>query len=254
VRWGARGRLRRLFAEVHYLDWTGENGSLDSHRVALPNACPAPALTNPERYRTLKRALKAAALAVAREQVACAAAALAAEVCRPAWTRPGALPLPRASLTMPAQPAAARAAASSGDVGVHPQASGGHQVVLHNELYCLMMDELRDALAGLATQGMATLQHGAPIATSPQQPTGCEGVSDSSYAGPTRAPAQVSGSSGGEMGGCQLAALAADCEEEGDGGRAHSLHQQRAALAAGWRERSEVWEWLGLRLRARAGR
>lgn len=107
---------------------------------------------------------------------------------------------------------------------------------LHNELYCLLDDETRAALAALAS---APTWPAAALAAAPA-PSGAEAeaagqASEAAVTGSADAalPAANSECPRGEAGQASLLELAEDCEAEGDHTRAHLLHQQRAAGAAG---------------------
>jgi hypothetical protein len=179
------------------------------------------------RYLALKHALKAAAVAFARERAAAAAEAAAAAAPPPSSPPPPPL-LPGALAPPLAPPARGAAAATKAPGASKPVAAAGGD--LHNELYCLMEDELRAALTGLA--GRARPSSGA----------GGDGGAPSGAPGGAQQPGGAGGA-GGDGGGAPaaergpwmqpkaLAVLAAESEEEGDTARAGGLHQERTIFA-----------------------
>ncbi|KIY92901.1 hypothetical protein MNEG_15062 [Monoraphidium neglectum] len=151
-------------------------------------------------------------------------------------------PAAAATATATAAGATARAAGLGGARAKGPpgtaagrqqgQAAGGGEgdaaaQALHNELYCLLADETRAALAALATPLDAAAHASCSSLDSSAQQANGEAA---------RAAARTGGEGDGDGGAASLAELAEDAEAEGDAARAHALHQQRVATAAGGRE------------------
>jgi len=167
------------------------------------------------RYLVLKKAIKSAVVAIARERAAAAAIG-------------------------DRHKGKKEATSSILKVGKGETAAGGKESAeaardetsLHNELYCLLADELRAALSGLSAAAIPAVQQLQASAISArlqsckqqqQAPAGERLGEDQQRLHQASSTAMCSKE--------RLLALALESEEEGDCTRAHVLHQQRVTAA-----------------------